>query len=137
MILIVGGACQGKRSFALRLYEENYGRPAECSDVPDFEAVMKRPVVNRLEEYIREFAKEESAKAAREKTEAFLRRLLKENPEAIVICRELGCGIVPIDPADRLWRDLSGEACQFLAGHSREVYRVICGIPMKLKGEDK
>lgn len=66
-----------------------------------------------------------------------MRRLLKENPEAIVICRELGCGIVPIDPADRLWRDLSGEACQFLAGHSREVYRVICGIPMKLKGEDK
>ena len=64
-------------------------------------------------------------------------KLLKENPEAIVICRELGCGIVPIDPADRLWRDLSGEACQFLAGHSREVYRVICGIPMKLKGEDK
>lgn len=32
---------------------------------------MKRPVVNRLEEYIREFAKEESAEAAREKTESF------------------------------------------------------------------
>ena len=75
--------------------------------------------------------------AARARESVPLRCAFMKKTVAVVSCRELGCGIVPIDPADRLWRDLSGEACQFLAGHSREVYRVICGIPMKLKGDDK
>ena len=46
---------------------------------------------------------------------------------------ELGYGIVPIDPFDRSWRELTGRICTELAEHADEVTRVVCGIPVVLK----
>ena len=35
---------------------------------------------------------------------------LKSNPDAIVICDELGNGIVPIKKQERIWREQTGAA---------------------------
>ena len=64
----------------------------------------------------------------------YLDMILKKNPNAVITCDEIGCGIVPIDKTDRLWREMSGDACQYLAARAARVYRVVCGIPMVLKG---
>ena len=64
----------------------------------------------------------------------YLDMILKKNPNAVITCDEIGCGIVPIDKTDRLWRGMSGDACQYLAARAAKVCRVVCGIPMALKG---
>lgn len=64
----------------------------------------------------------------------YLDMILKKNPNAVITCDEIGCGIVPIDKTDRLWREMSGDACQYLAARAVKVCRVVCGIPMALKG---
>ncbi len=64
----------------------------------------------------------------------YLDMILKKNPNAVITCDEIGCGIVPIDKTDRLWREMSGDACQYLALRAAKVCRVVCGIPMVLKG---
>lgn len=64
----------------------------------------------------------------------YLDMILEKNPNAVITCDEIGCGIVPIDKTDRLWREMSGDACQYLAARAVKVCRVVCGIPMALKG---
>lgn len=61
---------------------------------------------------------------ARERLREFLDRLAEENPGAVAVMDEIGCGIVPVGREERLWRDLAGEAAQTLAARSRDVYRV-------------
>ncbi len=40
----------------------------------------------------------------------FARRLLRENPDAVLTCDEVGGGIVPLDPLERRWREETGRA---------------------------
>ena len=53
----------------------------------------------------------------------------------VVIATEVGCGIVPIDPAERRWREEAGRLSCLLAERADTVIRVCCGIPQLLKGE--
>jgi len=52
----------------------------------------------------------------------------------IVVTNELGMGIVPSDRLSRIYRDLVGKANQQVASAADEVYFLVSGIPMKLKG---
>ena len=45
----------------------------------------------------------------------FARRLLAENPAAVLTCDETGSGIVPLDPFERRWREETGRALETLA----------------------
>lgn len=96
---------------------------------------FRAQLVVNLHEFIRRLL-EQGEEEADERTERFVRRLMKENPEAVVTCNELGCGIVPMDGRDRLLRELTGRALQILAGESEAVYRVSCGLLQELKGKD-
>jgi adenosylcobinamide kinase/adenosylcobinamide-phosphate guanylyltransferase len=55
--------------------------------------------------------------------------------QGAVICvtNEVGMGIVPDNPAARLYRDLVGRCNRMLAAAADEVYLVSCGIPLQLK----
>jgi len=52
----------------------------------------------------------------------------------IMVTNELGMGIVPSNRLSRLYRDLVGRANQQVASEADEVYFLVSGIPMKLKG---
>lgn len=52
----------------------------------------------------------------------------------IVVSNELGLGLVPDTPLGRIYRDILGKANQLLAQHASEVYFMIAGIPIKIKG---
>lgn len=67
--------------------------------------------------------------------ETGLDALLAANPGVIILCDEIGCGVVPVDKADRLWREATGRLCCALAGRADHVVRIFCGIPTPLKGE--
>ena len=40
-----------------------------------------------------------------DKLEKELREKLVQEPDTIIVCNELGCGVVPMDAFDRAWRD--------------------------------
>ena len=87
MILIIGGAGQGKLDYVLQ--KTGYG-PAQVARTP--EEARTRPVFAGLEDW------PELDEAA----------LLEANPDVILICDEVGCGVVPVEPAQRARR----EACR-------------------------
>lgn len=141
MILLVGGAYQGKRAAAEQLLRKTtgrYGREMTAADgyKDSFEMAFRTQLVVNLHEFIRRLLEQGEEEAA-ERTERFVRRLMKENPEAIVTCNELGCGIVPMDGRDRLLRELTGGALQILAGEAETVYRVSCGLLQELKENEQ
>jgi adenosylcobinamide kinase/adenosylcobinamide-phosphate guanylyltransferase len=55
--------------------------------------------------------------------------------QGTVICvtNEVGMGIVPDNPAARVYRDLVGRCNRMMATAATEVYLVSCGIPLRLK----
>ena len=57
-----------------------------------------------------------------------------ENPDIVIIINEIGAGIIPLEKSERIWREETGRAGCILAENSAEVVRVICGIPVKIKG---
>ena len=52
----------------------------------------------------------------------------------IIVTNEVGMGIVPTTPMARYYRDIAGRINQMIAKISDEVYLVISGISMKIKG---
>ena len=65
--------------------------------------------------------------------EAFARTLLERNPGAVVVCDEVGLGVVPLDPFERRWREETGRALCLLAAAAERVERVSCGLGQRLK----
>ena len=61
--------------------------------------------------------------------------LLTYNPNIILICAEVGCGVVPAQPGERVWREQVGRLCCRLAEQAETVERIFCGLPMTLKGK--
>ena len=52
-----------------------------------------------------------------------------------MVSNETGMGIVPEYPLARTFRDLQGRVNQWLATKVNQVYLVVAGIPVKIKGE--
>ena len=52
----------------------------------------------------------------------------------IIVSNEVGLGLVPDNIEGRTYRDMLGRANQFIASHADEVYFMIAGIPIKVKG---
>lgn len=51
----------------------------------------------------------------------------------ICVTNEVGMGIVPDNPAGRLYRDLVGRGNRMVAAAASEVILVSCGIPLRLR----
>lgn len=130
MKLVTGGAYQGKREAACRLFGlrmEQFvdGRDCELSEIYTCKALCN------FQEYIRRCLETESL------DEQFTEKLCSQNPQLVLVSNEIGYGIVPIDPAERLWREQTGRICCQIAAVSDTVIRVVAGMPTVLKGEQK
>lgn len=112
MILIIGGAGQGKLDYALE--KTGYG-PDQVARTP--EEARTKPIFAGLEQW----------------PELDENELLAANPDVILICDEVGCGVVPVDREEREYREAVGAAGQELAALAGEVYRVTAGIPVRIK----
>ncbi len=55
----------------------------------------------------------------------------------IFVTNEVGMGIVPDNPASRLYRDLAGRCNQIMAAGADTVTLVSCGLPLHLKQGDR
>ena len=53
----------------------------------------------------------------------------------VLIATEVGGGVVPMDPAQRMAREAAGRLACLLAARAGCVVQMFCGIPTVLKGE--
>ncbi|MFQ6014333.1 MAG: bifunctional adenosylcobinamide kinase/adenosylcobinamide-phosphate guanylyltransferase [Anaerolineae bacterium] len=56
--------------------------------------------------------------------------------DIILVSNEVGLGVVPPTRLGRIFRDLAGQANQFLAQAADEVYVMWAGLPQKIKGAE-
>jgi adenosylcobinamide kinase/adenosylcobinamide-phosphate guanylyltransferase len=135
MILIVGGAYQGKMEFAQGKYPEIAWADGENCD---WEDIYRSAGVVHFHAYIQRFlqmdkeANEMSFEISSD-VMAIAERLIRENPDVVIVTDEIGYGIVPVDKAEREYREVTGRICTRLASEADEVYRVICGIGTRIK----
>jgi adenosylcobinamide kinase/adenosylcobinamide-phosphate guanylyltransferase len=126
MVLIYGAAYAGKRDTARKYY--GISDFADGAEAP-FTAVLTAPAVTNYHTLVRRLTD------AGEAPEDFTRRLITEDPGAVVITDDIGSGIVPMEREERLWREQCGICMRLLAESAETVIRVVCGIPQVLKGE--
>lgn len=126
-ILYIGGAAQGKRALATRIHHVSEGQAVDGSLLQSVSADTFQQVrmVDRLHLLVRHML-------ARKEPPTILLPLLKDK---IILCDEIGYGIVPMDPFDRQWREETGRLCCLLAEQAELVVRVQCGLPQVLKGK--
>lgn len=105
-VLLVGGAYQGKVALAKRLY-------------PGL------PLQENLHQMVRQTLENGRDPMA----------LLDTLWGKAITCDEIGCGVVPIDPAMEGWREATGRLLCALAAGADAVIRVTAGVPQFIKGE--
>lgn len=58
---------------------------------------------------------------------------LKAHPDTVLICDEVGNGIVPLDPFEREYRERLGRLLCEIAADAERVERIVCGIGQRIK----
>ena len=115
MILIIGGEGAGKRTFAQSLGYREADMADACLDDKPVIFHTEQLVFTRLDE-----------------VDALFETLLQKE---VVICNEVGSGVIPMDRAERLGREAVGRLCVCLAQRAEAVVRLVCGIPTVIRGE--
>ena len=123
-ILIVGGACQGKREYAQKAFGLN-----EREILPWNEEREAASCIADL--HLRVRACLEKGLTQQE----VLEKLLPFCQGKIVLCDDIFCGVVPLDALERQWREVTGRLLCMLAQEADSVIRMQCGLPQAIKGE--
>lgn len=155
MKLVIGGYAQGKLHYVLqnmRLQGEQRNEPGQKNQpetaildgtldlsrtaaekqMPENQLTGHSPagsqvIVNHLHRYIRERLQHGND------PEAAIMAFLEKYPDCILICDEIGNGIVPMEAEERIYRERTGRILEQLAAQADEVVRVVCGIGLKIK----
>lgn len=150
MEVYFGGAFQGKLEYVL----EKKG----CLKVADgagcsFKDIKEAQVLNHLHLYIKRLTYKEGAAynttvddtittddtitadttAKTMPAAEIINDIYEVNPDIILICDEVGGGIVPLKKEDRIYRETVGRALCCAVKKSDRVERVMCGIGQCLK----
>lgn len=126
MVLIFGGAYQGKEEYAIK----NYGVKEKDIYYCDLETMVinfDRKVVCGLEKFV--FAAIKEGVNPKECLEDNIEKLR----DKIIICDDISQGVVPMDEKERAWREMTGRCMTYLGQEADEVIRVFCGIGTKIK----
>lgn len=113
MVLVIGGAGSGKLEYVKSLVYTD-------ADIADG-LLDGRKVVYHLQNIVFD-----DPDRAPELLEALLSK-------EVVVCNEVGSGIVPLSARERQAREATGRLCIQLAARARRVVRLVCGIPVVIK----
>ena len=130
MIFILGGKYQGKTAYALK----QYGAGLKICDLAEVSLaensladMYKADVIKNIQEGVRMLLVSDIPPL-----KYFIDNIARLE-QKIIIGTEIGCGIVPLEEKERIWRDETGRVYQLLAGQAYKVERVWAGIPVTLK----
>ncbi|GAG43123.1 unnamed protein product, partial [marine sediment metagenome] len=54
--------------------------------------------------------------------------------QVIIVSNEVGMGLIPDNTLGRVYRDILGRANSIIADKADEVFLMVSGIPLKIKG---
>lgn len=126
MVFITGGAYQGKLDYALKLTGGMESDVTDCKTC-DFESIYSAKILNNFHLLIKRML--ENNLDVREA----VCKLIQINNGVTIIINELGCGVIPTDRFERMYRETTGRISCIIAKEADEVHRVICGIGMVIK----
>ena len=124
MTLIIGGAYQGKLEFAREAFSLGEDDVFTCEGT---EIDFSRPCINALEEFTLACVRQGLDPVA------YLQSHRAQWENAVFICQDLFCGVVPVDTELRSWRHTTGLVCQYLSREAARVSRIFCGLEQRLK----
>ena len=123
MRLIIGGYAQGKEEYAKELF-------------PDYE-IVEKPACGRngviFIRFHKWFYKELEKKTEISLIKEQINQMLASCQDVVIVCDEVGNGIVPMKEEERFYREQLGRLLTELAKKADTVERILCKIPMKLK----
>ena len=125
MDFIIGGAYQGKRAYAVEKYGLSDGDIYSCT--AENEISFGSRCIDRLEEF--------ALWCLRNGCDAveYFKAHDDEWRDAVLISRDIFCGVVPIEAEQRALREMNGRLCAYLAKEADSVTRIYCGLEQKLK----
>lgn len=137
MRLVIGGAAQGKLEVAKKLVESEYHEDngqivSKAMIIMDetynkVEDLYGATIINHYHLIIKRLLRE------KQDPELVMEELISQNPDVCIVSTEIGYGIVPMDAFEREYRERTGRICCKIAEKANEVYRVLCGIEMRIK----
>ena len=90
----------------------------------DFEHISSEQI-DKIEEYIQQEFKQ------------LIEEIRKTDLYVVFVTNEIGMSIVAANKLSRIYTDIVGRINQLVAAKSDEVYFVVSGIPMQIKGEQE
>lgn len=122
MILILGGAYQGKTDYAKQCFCLSDADIFTCHD-RQLDADCR--CLSHLERYT--LACVQAGLDPAEVTD------FEALQDKILLCDDISCGVVPIDAQTRAWREQTGRFLVQLSTRAQSVVRIFCGLPLTLK----
>ena len=126
MILIFGGAYQGKLDYALNTYNLTEKDVYHC-DAETMVINFDKNIITDMDKFVLACVKEDIN--AKECLEDHIEKLR----DKILIFDDISQGVVPMDKIERAWREAAGRCMTYLGQEADEVIRVFCGIGSKVK----
>lgn len=127
MKLVIGGMAQGKLEYVLLKYDLQKSKVWDGVLPNDRKLKGNTMIINHFHQWVRSCI--ENLGCPEDEIMSFLDCY----EDCIIICDEIGNGIVPIDPFEREYRERTGRILVQLAMRAEEVERIICGIGQKIK----
>lgn len=133
MIIIFGGAYQGKLEYAIETYgireDDIFDCKciAEAASAEDIQIDFSKKVIYHLEQFV--LACNRVGLEAKE----YLKEHIEEIEDKIIIGEDISQGLVPMEREMRDWREMQGRTMIYLCGKADKVTRVFCGLPQDIK----
>lgn len=129
-VLVIGGAYQGKTEWVQKTFPQYKNISIETLLAENKLGGIKGNIwMNKFHISMKQWLSEQ-----REYKKMI--ELIKKNSSWLIVSDEIGNGIVPMNEADRKWREATGRVLCDLAQEADEVYRIYYGIATKIKGSE-
>ena len=120
MILIIGGAYQGKLDFA----KETFGiTNADVHSCDTGEIDFSKRCIYKIEEFT----------YSHPDPIGYFQARREQWQDSILILQDISCGVVPMGAENRAWRQRTSRLAQYLSREAKQVSRIFCGLEQRLK----
>ena len=120
MILIIGGAYQGKLDYAKGTFGITDADVAICgAEDIDF----SKRCIYKIEEFTYHHPD----------PIGYFQAHREQWQNSILILQDIFCGVVPMGAENRAWRQRTGRLAQYLSKEAEQVSRIFCGLEQRLK----
>ncbi|MDD6154119.1 MAG: bifunctional adenosylcobinamide kinase/adenosylcobinamide-phosphate guanylyltransferase [Eubacteriales bacterium] len=130
MILITGGAYQGKLDYAKEILGAGDEDVFTCG-ADDMRIDFDKKIIDGVDQFVLACVR------AGADPEAEAAKVLPLLQDKVVTCTDISQGVVPMDKTERAWREGTGRFVTALGRHADKVVRMFCGIPEVVKDTAK